>query len=129
MVVRSSTAALVSVSDVSESRVTVVVIALPVVLPIISPNTIVVVDEGTVYTVANVVTAAFVFNLNVLAMFPYPKAIARAVTSSTLANPSAVATKVFICDALIYLVVPLSSTKNLSVAARVTEVPSVAPST
>jgi len=35
----------------------------------------------------------------------------------------------FICEALIYFVVPPSSTRNLSVSARVIDVPSVAPST
>tara|TARA_Y100000590_G_scaffold362290_1_gene419398 strand:+ start:469 stop:822 length:354 start_codon:yes stop_codon:yes gene_type:complete len=69
VVVTSSTSALVSVSLVSDETVTVQLTEFAVVLPIIHPNTIAVVLLGTVYTVASVVTPAFVFNLNVFAIF------------------------------------------------------------
>ena len=69
VVVNTSTSALVSVSLVSDETVTVQLTEFAVVLPIIHPNTIAVVLLGTVYTVASVVTPAFVFNLNVFAIF------------------------------------------------------------
>tara|TARA_R110000851_G_scaffold163080_1_gene306868 strand:+ start:277 stop:594 length:318 start_codon:yes stop_codon:yes gene_type:complete len=64
----SSTVWLVSVADVSETRVTVAVIEDESVFPSIHPITIVVVLLGTVYMVAIDVTPALVFNLKLLAI-------------------------------------------------------------